>query len=874
MFSCPRKVSRPLSAILLTMFFVSIVFPAYSQDDIAALKSVKIVKYFTSGTAASSDTLAPTLFLGPLYTLQRQPDGKLSVLPPSSEYEDALYTEVVLAVLACSVDNDRAEEPISGFISEDLGGNDFEKSRVCNVRKVKGGFGAMFYLEKAPLGPIVVYLGFSDLPKDVKTLEKGKGAVIRLPDGTDILVEVKPLGSAPDDYNVPEKERIAKVQEVIGLVVSGKVQEAVERVLTSFVTSDRSAEAFAAICNKLIGAVRAGRCEPDKARAFFRTVMSSGIELINDKDFSSAVQLMAGQSLTLLSWNERKVEIPQTDVMRLTADKAKMASNDKHGKSFIDKTALPEGISETQKEGAAGFFWRGVEKIAKLGGNVMDRLIHDRNRFNANRDRVVMYLMDHGFFKVPDDLRSATDGGIVSTMHETFFMTDVLPGSFQTTSTGAGHYQENKVDLKRVTEGRGIQFNVKYDESGAIVEVIGQELKPGDWALALPGYVDYVVNLGGLRFNDISIALNDDIAARFCPGFSKEGIAKMKEVIAQKGKIAPYAGARIGGKSYLVKAVDDAPQVRWLPRLKNYPESTLFSDMYTALTSNQVSGFAVTVAQDYAGTLAATAPNAPVETLPAEMPADITPMPAATLGKAGGISEYIREESGALAALASSGNRDMLIRVPVEAIEAAGKQNVTPFLAALQAAPRVYVELFSSVSDQVFQDAKYVEYGVVKKGLPAGFTANKANTVTLMPIAKSDEITARKKEEEGWGIGGMRPTETILSPVGITNDTSGLARGVVLGLRLAEIARQLNSTGQADGGFVRETLERYRAFCVSQGVKEFNVSADDLVNLAANNINRVVEALNRLIKSMPIMPLNAEEIRIIYEHAKEALIRA
>ena len=80
--------------------------------------------------------------------------------------------------------------------------------------------------------------------------------------------------------------------------------------------------------------------------------------------------------------------------------------------------------------------------------------------------------------------------------------------------------------------------------------------------------------------------------------------------------------------------------------------------------------------------------------------------------------------------------------------------------------------------------------------------------------------------------------------------------------------------GNENEEFIKETLESYRSFCTSQGISNFKLSAGDLVALATGNINKVAEALTRLISSLPIMPLNTEELREIYKHARQALIRA
>ena len=93
-------------------------------------------------------------------------------------------------------------------------------------------------------------------------------------------------------------------------------------------------------------------------------------------------------------------------------------------------------------------------------------------------------------------------------------------------------------------------------------------------------------------------------------------------------------------------------------------------------------------------------------------------------------------------------------------------------------------------------------------------------------------------------------------------------------MRLSEIARQQSEEKEVDEEFVKQTFVQYRYFCTSQGVRNFNINIEDLIDLATGNINRMVEALNKIIKALPIRPVNTEELRIIYEHAREALIRA
>ena len=53
------------------------------------------------------------------------------------------------------------------------------------------------------------------------------------------------------------------------------------------------------------------------------------------------------------------------------------------------------------------------------------------------------------------------------------------------------------------------------------------------------------------------------------------------------------------------------------------------------------------------------------------------------------------------------------------------------------------------------------------------------------------------------------------------------------------------------------------------------LTGDDIINLAvSNNINLIIRALKKIITLLPIVPMNAEESRHIYEHARQVLMAA
>ena len=126
-----------------------------------------------------------------------------------------------------------------------------------------------------------------------------------------------------------------------------------------------------------------------------------------------------------------------------------------------------------------------------------------------------------------------------------------------------------------------------------------------------------------------------------------------------------------------------------------------------------------------------------------------------------------------------------------------------------------------------------------------------------------------------WGLGNMEqcPEKTVISPVGHNFDRTGLIRSIVMGLRLTEIAAKGYSK---DSSFVSYTMIQFVDLCFSQGIspRDFTLTDEDLVNLARGNMREMVHSLNVLIQNLPILPVNTEEMRETYIHARKVLIKA
>jgi len=82
-------------------------------------------------------------------------------------------------------------------------------------------------------------------------------------------------------------------------------------------------------------------------------------------------------------------------------------------------------------------------------------LVYDKKTFQEQKDNLIMYIMNHGFVEVPEGIKELTgkEQGSISTFHDTVFINNLIPGSYQTTSTGPGHFQATNLDVKYITQG-------------------------------------------------------------------------------------------------------------------------------------------------------------------------------------------------------------------------------------------------------------------------------------------------------------------------------------------------------------------------------------------------------------------------------------
>ncbi|MFH1836548.1 MAG: response regulator, partial [Candidatus Omnitrophota bacterium] len=663
-----------------------------------------------------------------------------------------------------------------------------------------------------------------------------------------------------------EAEALRMKKEVIELIAQGRPNTAVEKFFTDNVfISDKGTMATSMLSNELIKMVAEDKRNTDISREFLKRI-SRGVEVFDgDKEKIWAIQNIAGQTAGIIS--AIKEGIDNAGMIRVTDDPDKMvrAGDKDRGSSFIDKGSIPENIGIAAEEGMPHFYDRGQEALTKLGDvNMFDKLVYNRDVFEdakANMSKFTMYRMIHGLVEVVKDITEFTSGKVISTFHKTTFLRDFIPGSYQTASTGPGHFQGLQLDIKQAPIGGGVQFSSVYNSQGEIVEVIAQHVKEGDFCFALPGTVDFVANLGGMEFNDFSIELTPEIAVLFNPHIDFMSKETLKRVGDNISKIAPYIAAVIDGKPYIVKNMEDPPKLRWITApdskvlasgkegfdlhniyksIKNRYDLDRFSgfdyflngtafptsvgegekeisliDLENADNADLPEHFSFDAGTVYKAYQTSVDAEEGIPFLTDDMLSEAKKDPPVfpSLRKAEHASEYIeKNEKFLIDVLSSEVEQDAvqakLIRIPLDFLAAQNAENVKQLINDIQSTANGYVELYSTENINKVGKDVYAKYGVNRKELPSNFNRTRGNTITLLPVFKRDAIQTRDIGIDK--IGGVVLDETIILPTGINYDTSGIIRNVIFGLRITEIVR-----GQRGSEFIEETLREYRTLCES-----------------------------------------------------------
>ncbi|MDD5439015.1 MAG: UDP-3-O-acyl-N-acetylglucosamine deacetylase [Candidatus Omnitrophica bacterium] len=249
-------------------------------------------------------------------------------------------------------------------------------------------------------------------------------------------------------------------------------------------------------------------------------------------------------------------------------------------------------------------------------------------------------------------------------------------------------------------------------------------------------------------------------------------------------------------------------------------------------------------------------------------------------------SDYCEKNKAIFTDLLGRGRQDVLLRIPVEAVEAIGNDNIRNFVNAFQWNPdgsptNGYVEFFLMSGNGDIDACVRKKFGLKEKPLSDTLKdfkkRTRANTVTLLPVFKEGELD-QETIVARLGSTEMTLSRTVLAPIGLENDTVGLIRSSILGLKLMSIAREIASGERSITDAYKDRIQK----AVLEDLKLIanyddmqGLSAGDIIDLAvSDNVNSIVRALKKLIRLLPIAPIDAENMKKIFERARNIMTAA
>ncbi|GEM_PF-210126 len=202
------------------------------------------------------------------------------------------------------------------------------------------------------------------------------------------------------------------------------------------------------------------------------------------------------------------------------------------------------------------------------------------------REKMLLSVTNRGFCPMPENMKWA-----VSELEETSFINDRVDESIQCTASTVGHFEGRKLGMVYVPEGKGIMFSVIYDEEGAIKKIYRQDLKAGSWALALPGSVTFMVNLGGLKYDRISMPISPARLSKINPEFDFSAIEHFQEMFDSEKQdfAAPYSAISTGDNYYVMPNSKTAPKAVCIEGLSSImPQGQEMVGIFRSLTPDSL----------------------------------------------------------------------------------------------------------------------------------------------------------------------------------------------------------------------------------------------------------------------------------------------
>jgi len=237
---------------------------------------------------------------------------------------------------------------------------------------------------------------------------------------------------------------------------------------------------------------------------------------------------------------------------------------------------------------------------------------------------------------------------------------------------------------------------------------------------------------------------------------------------------------------------------------------------------------------------------------------------------------FMEKTEAALGNMIGEGKPLIFGRIPAEALQAleglgVANERVKEFIEKLGNAPNITLEFFrGEPGSGVDTEVLYGKYNVPRKT----FTDDPSviNTFTLFFVTNRDGIADMSTLTAKMGGNPMcAPGKSIVVPVGLEEgqpDLSGLARGIFQAFRLMEIARTL-----ARGDEAKDLITMMLAHMeqLAGPGAPFNLTHGDIKRLTTGNPGTLINILNRWIRLLPIRQIDPDELRVLYERARDIL---
>ena len=230
----------------------------------------------------------------------------------------------------------------------------------------------------------------------------------------------------------------------------------------------------------------------------------------------------------------------------------------------------------------------------------------------------------------------------------------------------------------------------------------------------------------------------------------------------------------------------------------------------------------------------------------------------------GDVKKRLKENLDTFGGFSEESDEPMIIKVPIKLLENVKDKQIMEWVIALTEANK-YVELYRVAPDadhpgketyeKITDNDKYTKYGLPTPDRWSHITSSRENTITLLAVEQDVEQDADRqalKRQMQNRIDNSGFQDSVIVPLGLNGDQTGLVRSITLGLGVVRMIR----SPQESEEIKQEVAKTYYAFIKTYGdrTKYYREDFDAYINTFTSgefDLNDVVNGLMALVKSLP-----------------------